>query len=247
MLRPLRSLAIPAALALSAALAACGDAPTTPTSFAREAGGRTWVAVAEPAGLPEARTWLPYLSPDAAGRVRAMVADARTARRAGKLEEALQAEAQARMAAATLVTAPPSAGRLRAGIAALEEWEARAAERRASASYPGLDSLAAVVAERRAAAQAALAAGDARGAALRLAEGAEAARAASPTVVALRLVADAERRIDGDPAPSAELRRARLLLRLSREAMATGDQTRAMKRAWYALQLIDADAAARAR
>ena len=116
---------------------------------------------------------------------------------------------------------------------------------RASGSYPGLDSIAAIVAERHAAALAALAAGDTRGAVLRLAEGAEAARAASPVAVALRLVADAERRIDGDPAPSADLKRARLLLRLSREAMATGDQTRAMKRAWYALQLIDADAAAK--
>ena len=247
MLRPLRCLAIPAVLALSAALAACGDAPTNPTSFARQAGGRTWVAIAEPAGLPEARTWLPYLPADASARVRAMVSDARSLRRDGKLEDALEAEAGARLAAATLVSANPAPGRVRAGIAALEEWEARAAERRTAGSYPELDSLASMVAERRAAAEAALAAGDARGAVLRLAEGAEAARGASPVVVALRLVRDAEARIDGDPSPSADLRRARLLLRLSREAMATGDQTRAMKRAWYALQLIDADAVAKGR
>ncbi|HKP74596.1 MAG TPA: hypothetical protein VJT67_03590, partial [Longimicrobiaceae bacterium] len=86
MLRSLRSLAIPAALALSAALAACGDAPTNPTSFSREAGGRTWVAIAEPAGLPDARTWLPYLPPDASAQVRAMVGEARAMRRDGKLE-----------------------------------------------------------------------------------------------------------------------------------------------------------------
>ena len=57
--------------------------------------------------------------------------------------------------------------------------------------------------------------------------------------MALRLIADAERRVGADPQPSPELRRARMLLRMSREAMATGDQTRAMKRAWYALQIID--------
>jgi len=65
--------------------------------------------------------------------------------------------------------------------------------------------------------------------------------------VALRLVVQAERRIDGDRSPSPDLKRARLLLRLSREAMATGDQTRAMRRAWYALQLIDAEDARRLR
>jgi hypothetical protein len=62
----------------------------------------------------------------------------------------------------------------------------------------------------------------------------------APETVALGLVSRAEQRIDADPAPTPDLRRARLLLRLAREAMATGDQTRAMKRAWYALQIIDA-------
>lgn len=247
MLRSLRHTALPAALALSALTAACGDAPTAPTSFAREAGGRTWVAVAEPAGLPVARTWLPYLAPASAAHVRELQAAADEARRAGRLEEALEGDGAARMAAASLLGSDPPPARVRAALSALEAWEAHAAERLQAASYPGLDSVAAVVALRRGEARAALAAGDTRGAALRLAEGAEAARTTSPVAVALRLVTDAERRIDDDPSPSADLKRARLLLRLSREAMATGDQTRAMRRAWYALQLIDAADARRER
>jgi len=236
-----------APLAVSAALAACGDAPTMPTSFVREAGGVTWVAVREPAGLPEARTWLPYLDAASAARVREVQAAAEAARMAGRLEEAMEGDAEARMAAASLLAADPPPAAVRAGIAALEVWESRAAERLGTGRYPGLDSVAAVVATRRAEAVAALAQGDARGAVLRLAEGGEAARSASPVAVALRLVVQAERRIDGDRSPSPDLKRARLLLRLSREAMATGDQTRAMRRAWYALQLIDAEDARRLR
>lgn len=247
MRRFLRSAAAAAALALSAALGACGDAPTLPTSFAREAGGRTWVAVAEPKGLPEARTWLPYVASASAERVRALQAAAAAARRAGRLDEAMETDAAARMTAAALLDVAPPEARVRTTLAAVTEWETRAAARLEAASYPALDSVARIVALRRGEAETALAAGDTRGAALRLAEGAEAARTMSPVAVALRLVEDAERRIDGNASPSPDLRRARLLLRLSREAMATGDQTRAMKRAWYALQLIDAEETRRAR
>ncbi|MFL5537421.1 MAG: hypothetical protein ACJ8J0_00420 [Longimicrobiaceae bacterium] len=236
-----------APLALCAALAACGDAPTLPTSFAREAGGKTWVAVREPAGLADARSWLPYLAADDAARVRQAQAAADAARREGRLEAALELDAEARLAAASLLAADPPPARVPAALSALREWEARAAERLEAGSYPALQATAAVVAARRAEAEAALARGDARAAVVHLAEGGEAARGASPVAVALRLVASAEQRIDGEASPSADLRRARLLLRLSREAMATGDQTRAMKRALYALQLIDAEDARRGR
>lgn len=236
-----------APLALCAALAACGDAPTLPTSFAREAGGTTWVAVREPAGLPDARSWLPYLSAGDAELVRQAQASAEAARRDGRLEAALEMEAQARLSAASLLASDPPPARVRAALLALEEWEARAAERLDAGRYPTLQAVAAVVAARRAEAQAALARGDARAAVLSLAAGGEAARSASPVAVALRLVASAEQRIDADPSPSPDLKRARLLLRLSRDAMATGDETRALKRALYALQLIDAEDARRGR
>ena len=237
--RPAARLAAP--ILLCAAFAACGDAPTLPTSFAREAGGVTWVAVREPAGLPDARSWLPYLSADDAARVRRVQAAADAERAAGRLETALEMDAEARLSAASLLAADPPPARIRAALGALEEWESRAAARLETGRYPALESVAAVVAARRAEAEAALARGETRTAVLRLTEGAEAARSASPVAVALRLVEAAEQRIDGDPSPSADLKRARLLLRLSREAMATGDQTRAMKRALYALQLIDAE------
>ena len=228
------------AAALCGALAACGDAPMLPTSFAQQAGGTTWVAVTPPARMPDARTWLAYASPDAAARVRGMLTEASRARRAGMLETALAVDAQAaRMSAAFLVSAPP-APRVIGAVSAVREWEQRAGDRLRAGVYPGLDSALATVSAHRAAAEAALARGDARTAVQRLADAAEAARAFAPEAVALSLVARAEARIDADPSPTPDLKRARLLLRLAREAMATGDQTRAMKRAWYALQIIDA-------
>jgi uncharacterized Ntn-hydrolase superfamily protein len=96
------------------------------------------------------------------------------------------------------------------------------------------------VAALRAQAEAALDRGEPRAAALLLAEAGEAARDHSPMRVALRLLQRSEQRIDSDPEPTPDMRRARRLLRGAREAMATGDQMRAMKRAWYAQQILDA-------
>jgi hypothetical protein len=223
-----------------AAAAACGDSATLPTSFARAAGGVTWVAVREPAGLPDVRSWLPYLAPEDAAYVHQVQDQADAARGAGRLDAALAMDAEARVTAAARLAADPPPARIRTALGALTEWEARADERLRAGSYPALRTVASVVAARRADAEAALARDEPRIAVVRLAEGAEAARNASPLAVALKLVEQAELRIDADPSPSVDLRRARLLLRLSREAMATGDQTRAMKRALYALQLIDA-------
>jgi hypothetical protein len=231
---------LPALACAALALAACGDAPTLPTSFAQQAGGRTWVAVAEPAGLPDARTWLPLLSRPEAQRVRSLLADAMKLRRDGDLEAGLAAESQARIAAAQALPADPPPARVGAALAAVREWETRAGDRLRAGHYPGLDSTLASVAAQRTLAEGALARGDRRAAAALLAQAGETARVYSPVRVALRLVERAEQRIDTDPAPTPELRRARLLLRTAREAMATGDQTRAMKRAWYAQQIIDA-------
>ncbi|HEX9939921.1 MAG TPA: hypothetical protein VGB15_22495 [Longimicrobium sp.] len=229
-----------ACLAAALALAACGDGPTLPTSFAREAGGRTWVAVAEPAGMPDARTWLPYLAPADAQRIRAMVHDAARVRRGGELETGLEQEARARLGAARALAHDPPAPRVMGALAAVREWETRAADRLRAGSYPGLDSAVTAVAALRAQAEAALDRGEPRAAALLLAEAGEAARDHSPMRVALRLLQRSEQRIDSDPEPTPDMRRARRLLRGAREAMATGDQMRAMKRAWYAQQILDA-------
>ncbi|HET7463725.1 MAG TPA: hypothetical protein VFJ82_20890 [Longimicrobium sp.] len=229
-----------ASVCAALALSACGDAPTLPTSFAQEAGGRTWVAVAEPAGMPDARTWLPLLPRPEAGRIRLLLADAERLRRGGDLEGGLAAESQARLAAAQALAGDPPPAGVNAALAAVREWESRAADRLRAGHYPGLDSTVVAVAAQRALAEAALARGDRRAAAALLAQAGETARVYSPVRVALRLVERAEQRIDADPSPTPVLRRARLLLRTAREAMATGDQTRAMKRAWYAQQIIDA-------
>jgi len=220
---------------------ACADSPTAPNSFVHEAGGSVWVAVAVPEGLPEAKGWLPYLRADAPehARVRQLADEASHARRAGELEASAALEAEALRVAAAV--AHPPAVKLLGAVAALDRWGERAGERLESGSFPELEGAAARVRELRNAARADLVRGDTQSAVLRLVEAAEVARGYAPATVGLRLVAQAERRIDAEAQPSQNLRRARLLLRTAREAMAQGDETRAMKRAWYALQLIEAE------
>jgi len=232
--------ALLAALGAAWTVAACGDAPTMATSFAQQAGGRTWVAVAEPAGMPDTRTWLPWVAPADGRRIRTLVAEAAKLRRAGQLEAGLHLEAQARLAAAQFLAHDPPPAPMTSALMAVREWETRAADRLRAGQYPGLDSTLAVVSAGRAAAEAALDRGDARAAAGLLAGAGETARDYAPVRVALRLVERAEQRIDAEAAPTPDLRRARLLLRTAREAMATGDEMRAMKRAWYAQQIVDA-------
>ena len=230
-------------------LGACADSPTGPTSYVHEAGGAVWVAVAPPAGLPDLRTWTPFVAPGSPAQreVKRLHDESGRARRAGELERAAELEAQAaRLAAESIATSPPPV-KLLSSIAALDAWTERAEERLASGSFPGLDSAAARVRELRNAARASLVQGDTNRAVLEIAAAAEAARGYAPLAVALRLVTQAEARIDDTPDPSQNLRRARHLLRTAREAMATGDQTRAMKRAWYALQLIELEEAGGAR
>ena len=190
--------------------------------------------------MPGVRTWLAFAPREAAAQVRAVERQAARARRAGLLEAALEMDAQAARMAATSLSVDPPAPRVYGAVSAVREWETRAEERLQSGRYPELERALAAVSAARGQAEAALARGETRAAVLRLADAADAARQFAPEAVALRLIADAERRAGGDPEPGPELRRARMLLRLSREAMATGDQTRAMKRAWYALQIIDA-------
>lgn len=227
---------------LCALAAACADSPTAPTSFVHEAGGSTWVAVAEPAGMPDARGWLPYLAPGAAAEVRTLRDEAARARREGDLERFLALESRAHLRASEMVAKAPPPAKVLDVLAALESWRQRALERLEEGEHPELDAARVAVEGHRDAARRALAQGDTAAAVASLARAAEAARDFSPVSVALRLISQSEGRIDADPSPSADLKRARLLLRTAREAMATGDQTRAMKRAWYALQIIDNEA-----
>ncbi|MET0399525.1 MAG: hypothetical protein ABW277_22230, partial [Longimicrobiaceae bacterium] len=107
----LRALLAPACCCL--ALAACQDDLTGPSAQAHPAGGRMWVAVSPPRGLPDERTWLPFLSArkgertPAVLRVQALREDAKRLRRAGDLDAALRAEERAAETAAGALAAVP--------------------------------------------------------------------------------------------------------------------------------------------
>ncbi len=190
--------------------------------------------------MPDARTWLPYVAPADQRRIRTLVAEAVELRRAGQLEAGLRLEAQARLAAAQFLARDPPAARMTSAMVAVREWEARAADRLRAGQYPALDSTAGG-GGRRPRGRRGRAGPRRRPRRRRPAgrRGRDGARVA-PVRVALRLVERAEQRIDADAAPAPDLRRARMLLRTAREAMATGDEMRAMKRAWYAQQIVDA-------
>ena len=238
---PLRSRsalrALYAALAC-AALGACADAPSAPESFVREAGGATWVAVVEPAGLPSARTWLAGggAEGDAA---RATLAEAARVRRTGAIEASLALENRAAREAAAALTRAPDAQVVLSALAAADEWVQRSSVRTAGARFPDLARAEAGVRELAARSRSLFAAGDTLGAVRELTRAAEWARSWAPMSVALRVVRDAEARIDATPNPSAGLVRARRLLRGAREGIAIGDHARALQRAMYALQLIE--------
>ncbi|HEX8363446.1 MAG TPA: hypothetical protein VF613_25220 [Longimicrobium sp.] len=224
-----------------AALGACADVPSAPESFVRDAGGATWVAVVEPAGLPTARTWLsafPDQAP-ASSAARATLAEAARVRRTGAMEAFLTLEDRAAREAAAALPAAPEARVVLSGLAAADEWVERASVRTVGGRFPELARAELAVRENGARARSLLAAGDTLGAVREITIAAEVARAWAPVSVALRVVRDAEARIDSTPNPSAGLVRARRLLRGAREGIAIGDHARALQRAMYALQLIE--------
>lgn len=232
-----------AALASLLLLAACDDGPTAPTSYVQHAAGATWVAVTEPAGLPRVETWLPYVPAESeAGRtLREMRDRAAKARTAARVEEALQLEDEMMRLAARSLSRAPEPARLLASAVALESWADRARARLETGSYPELAAAAATVSGHAHAARAALATGDTHGAVLHVTDGAILAREHAPLAVGLRLMAAVEARLASGPAQSAGVRRARHLLADAREGLATGDSVRALRRAVYALQLLEAE------
>jgi phosphoglycolate phosphatase-like HAD superfamily hydrolase len=236
-----RSAAVSAVLLLAVGVSACEDSPTAPATYAHVADGRTWVAVAEPVGLPSLETWLPYLdggSP-AAERIRVLRGEAGRARSAGRVELSRALEAEAFAEAAGALSRSPDARTLVYGLAALESWVARALARLEADPDPGLARSVVEVQGRRDAARAGLAAGDTAAAVAEITRGAEEARAWSPVAVGLRMLARAEARLDAEAVPDPAARRARRLVAGAREGLATGDSVRAVRRALYALQLLE--------
>ena len=233
------------ALAAVLAVAACDDAGTAPTSYVQAVAGGAWVAVAEPPGMPRADTWLPWLASDgpAAAQVRQLRDSAGRARSAGRVEEAMALEEDAlRLAAGSLARSPDAVRGVLVPLAALDAWTDRARTRLELGRYPSLDSAAAAVGAEAAAARAALAAGDTMIAVTHIASGTLLARRHSTLGVGLRLLAAVEARLGpAKNVDSTNLKRARHLLAGAREALATGDSMRAMRRAVYALQLLEAE------
>lgn len=242
--RPFAHARLIAALAAVPAVAACEDAGTTPTSYVQVVGGSAWVAVAEPPGMARADTWLPWLAPDgpAAVQVRQLRDAAGRARTAGRIERSLALEDDAlRLAAGSLARAPDPLRGVLAPLSALDAWTDRARTRLELGRYPALQAAADGVSAEAAAARRALAAGDTLAAVTHLANGTLLARRHSTMGVGLRLLAAVEGRIGREQAgENAELQRARHLLAGAREALSTGDSMRAMRRALYALQLLEA-------
>ena len=234
---------------LCAAASACADLPSAPESFVREAGGATWVAVVEPAGLPTARTWLAALpsgAPQGAG-ARATLAEASLVLKTGNVEGSMLLEDRAAREIAASLPAAPDARTVLVALAAAEQLADRAALRTASGRFPELARSEQSVRAGNERARSLLAAGDTLAAVAEIVRAAQTARRWSPMSVALRAVRDAERRIDSTPNPSANLVRARHLLRGAREGVALGDHMRALQRATYALQLIEQERRGRGR
>jgi hypothetical protein len=233
---PIRALAL-----CLGALTACSDLPSAPQSFVREAGGATWVAVVEPGALPTARTWLATLPGDGpeGAEARATLADAARVRKEGHAEAALALEERAALEAAGALPRAPEPRLILVALAGLDEWAGRAALRTSDGDFPELRRSEREVRDGTARARSLMAAGDTLGAVRAIAVATGTARRWSPVSVALRVVRDAERRIDSTRNPSANLVRARHLLRGAREGLAIGDEMKALQRAMYALQLIE--------
>jgi hypothetical protein len=237
---PARLLVLAAALAL----AACDDAGTGPTSYVQEVSGGAWVAVTEPQGMARPDTWTAWLPAQgpAAARVRELRDEAGRARRAGRVLESLRLEDEAMLMAAGSLARTPDPMRVLVPLAALDAWTDRARGRLETGRYPALAAAVAAVSAEADAARDAMAAGDSLKAVGHLARGTVAARAQSPLGVGVRMLAAVEARLGAPRAQeSANLRRARRLLAGAREGLATGESMRALRRAVYALQLLEAE------
>lgn len=224
-------------------LAACEDSPTAPATYAHVADGRTWVAVAEPAGLPTMDTWLPFVGVEAAADLRTLRGEAARARGAGRIEEARAMEAEGFARAARALHRTPDEREVLVALAALESWVSRAEARLLVDDDAELAATVEHVRALHREARAVLAAGERTAAVVHVTDAAAAAREWSPVAVGLRLLARAEHRLETGEVPDEAAQRARRLLVGAREGLATGDTVRAVRRALYALQVLDAGAA----
>lgn len=239
-----RSAAVPALSLLM--LGGCLDAPTMPEAIEQIAGGEPWVAVPAPASLPDLESWLPYVDrsePEPGetavlARIHALGSEAHSARAHGRLARAAELEREAIRLAVLSLERPIDARVLHGGLQALDGWGDRVEASLDLSLYPGIAGSLELVRSARATAARALESGDTTTAVLELISAAEAIRSHSPSSVALRALGRAEARIHAaDSGPTSD--RAIHLIRSARLELVSGDPSRALRRALYALQLIE--------
>lgn len=235
-----------ASLAFTAmAVAGCENGPTSPGAYTHYADGRMWAAVSVPQGTPSVKTWLPYLhardatSSPVLNHVRRLRSEAEGLRRQGELERAVAVEGRAAELAAGALSRNPPPPVLISALGALSTWMQQASTIADQEAFSGLDESMRTVREARAHATQALQEGDTIAAAVHLTRAAAAVFQQSPEVIAARALTRAEQRLvrEGNESPDAV--RAVRLLRHARESLATGDAPKALRRALYALQLVE--------
>lgn len=237
--------------ALAAVAAGCGDAPTGPRALV--IAGKTEAALQVAAALPT----LPRLIESTVRQGAPTLPNGDSLVRAEALWREAQGEAREPVAAklresAYRLAVPALAARLdvnavKQAHAALEAWLDTATP---AVERAGLADLTAALADGRdylARARAAQARGDAPGAVQATLRAADRLLATSPQAVSERLLrvgeaALATRRASGtqeDEREQLDLRRADRLLRGARQALKEADYTRAIHRAYYAVQLLE--------
>lgn len=239
---PARRVAVTAIALL--AIGGCRDAPTMPEAVQQIAGGEAWMAIPEPASLPSLDDLIPYVTDRSRAtpllpRLHALTAAAREARVDGRLEQAADLDREAVHLAVASMERSPEPTLLFESLHALGEWSDRVELGVDLSVYPEIASSLRVVRRSSDAALDALERGDTAVAVLSIMQGAEAVRAHSPTTVALRVLARAETRLREFEGGVAPVDRAIHLVRSARRELIAGDPSRALRRALYALQLID--------
>lgn len=223
----------------------CQDLPTTPEAVQQIAGGAAWVAVPEPANLPTLDTWLPYVADGRVGetpvvsRIRMLREESRGALAEGRLAWAAELDREAIRLAVLSLDRPLDVGVLFDGLHALDVWIRQVETTVDLGVYGEMGESLEMVRRSRAIAAAAIETGDTTTAVLRISDAAERVRSHAPMHVALRVLGRVEARIRERESESATAARALHLVRSARLELVSGDPTRALRRALYALQLVE--------
>lgn len=226
-------------------MSGCQDLPTTPETVQQIAGGAAWVAVPEPANLPTLDTWLPFVADSAVGetpavsRIRMLREESRGALADGRLARAAELEREAVRLAVLSLDRQVEPRVLLDALFALDAWIIQVETTVDLSVYGEMGESLESVRRSREVAGAALEAGDTTTAVLRMSDASEVIRSHAPTHVALRVLGRVEARVRERGSQSATLDRALHLIRSARLELVSGDPSRALRRALYALQLVE--------